>query len=228
MDTAPKFIKIYKLLYGRFGPRHWWPAETPFEVMVGAVLTQNTSWANVERAIGNIKKEKLLDPQSLSRIPRRRLAALIKPSGYYNIKAKRLKSFVGFLVREYRGDISRMRRKGLTALRPRLLSVHGIGPETCDSILLYALNKPVFVIDAYTRRIFERCGMFKGGEAYGDLQKRFTEVLPRSAKLYNEYHALIVQLGKEICRKDPKCNLCPLKTICYNKKKGGLRWPRER
>ena len=216
MKKIPRVFKIYEKLYSGFGPRHWWPAETPFEVMVGAVLTQNTSWSNVEKAIFNLKEQGLLDPESLNRIPRRKLAGLIKPSGYYNVKAKRLKSLVSFLMHNFKGDIALMRRQDHKALRKELLLVHGIGPETCDSIMLYALNKPVFVIDAYTKRIFSRCGMVKEGVTYDVLQRLFMETLPRSVKLYNEYHALIVQLGKEICRKIPKCNLCPIKKLCYN------------
>lgn len=216
MKKAPEVFEIYKRLYGAFGPRRWWPAETPFEVMVGAVLTQNTSWANVEKAILNLKKRRLLTPERLNGIPSRELAALIRPSGYYNIKAKRLKSLVDFLMRDFGGDIALMRRKGVEALKKELLRVHGIGPETCDSIMLYALNKPVFVIDAYTKRIFSRCGMAKEDVTYDELQRLFTEALPRDVKLYNEYHALIVQLGKEVCRKAPKCNLCPINKLCYN------------
>lgn len=221
MNKVPKVFKIYEKLYSRLGPRHWWPAETPFEVMVGAVLTQNTSWTNVEKAILNLKQQRLLDPESLNRIPRRKLADLIKPSGYYNIKAKRLKSLVGFLMHNFKGDIVLMRRQDQKALRRELVLVHGIGPETCDSIMLYALNKPVFVIDAYTKRIFSRCGIVKEGVTYDELQRLFMESLPRSVKLYNEYHALIVQLGKEICRKIPKCNLCPINKLCYNAKVEG-------
>ena len=218
MKKIPKVFKIYEKLYSEFGPRHWWPAETPFEVMVGAVLTQNTSWTNVEKAIFNLKERRSLDPESLNRIPHRKLAGLIKPSGYYNIKAKRLKSLVSFLMHNFKGDIALMRRQDLKALRKELLLVHGIGPETCDSIMLYALDKPIFVIDAYTKRIFSRCGMVKEGVTYDELQRLFMESLPRDVKLYNEYHALIVRLGKEICRKTPKCNLCPINKLCYNAK----------
>lgn len=221
MKKIPKLFKIYEKLYGRFGPRHWWPAETPFEVMVGAVLTQNTSWANVEKAICNLKGRGLLGPERLNSIPLSRLAEFIRPSGYYNIKAKRLKSLVSFLMRDFKGDIALMRRLEMEALRKELLRVHGIGPETCDSIMLYALNKPVFVIDAYTKRIFSRCGLAKEDVTYDGLQRLFTEALPRSVKLYNEYHALIVQLGKEVCRKRPKCNLCPINKLCYNAKAEG-------
>ena len=218
MKKARKVFKIYERLYAAFGPRRWWPADTPFEVMVGAVLTQNTSWTNVEKAIFNLKEQRSLDLESLNRIPHRKLADLIRPSGYYNIKAKRLKSLVSFLMHNFKGDIALMRRQDRKALRKKLLLVHGIGPETCDSIMLYALNKPVFVIDAYTKRIFSRCGMVKENVTYDELQRLFMESLPRNVRLYNEYHALIVQLGKEVCRKIPKCNLCPINKLCYNTK----------
>lgn len=185
---------------------------------MGAVLTQNTAWTNVEKAILNLKKRGLLDPKKLNGMSRRDLSGLIKPSGYYNIKAKRLKSLVSFFMRNFNGDIALMRRQGQEKIRKGLLAVHGVGPETCDSIMLYALNKPVFVIDAYTKRIFNRCGIAEEDATYDDLQNSFMTALPRSARLYNEYHALIVQLGKDICRKKPKCNLCPINKLCYNAK----------
>lgn len=212
--------KIYKRLYKVFGPRGWWPAEAPFEVMVGAVLTQNTSWNNVEKAILNLKREKLLTPQRLNKVRVARLAKHIRPAGYFNVKAKRLKSLVGFLFKEYKGDLKRMRGEDIGTLRAKLLAVHGIGPETCDSILLYALDKPVFVIDAYTKRIFSRCGIVDEGVPYENLQSIFMENLPKDVKLYNEYHALIVQLGKDVCRKNPKCDLCCIKGLCKYKDRG--------
>ncbi len=207
-------IKIYKRLYKAFGPRGWWPGHTPFEVMVGAVLTQNTAWTNVEKAIRNLKREKVLTPARLNGVDTSRLARLIRPAGYFNVKAKRIKSLVNFLFKEYKGDLRRMREERINTLRPKLLGVHGVGPETCDSILLYALEKPVFVIDAYTKRIFSRCGAAKEDIPYEELQSVFMEYLPKSVRLYNEYHALIVQLGKDICRKDPKCGLCCIKGFC--------------
>jgi endonuclease-3 related protein len=210
-------LKIYKRLYKTFGPRGWWPGQTPFEVMVGAVLTQNTAWTNVEKAIRNLKRERVLTPGRLHKIKASRLARLIRPAGYFNVKAKRLKSLVSFLFKEYKGDLSRMRKEGIRTLRPKLLGVHGIGPETCDSILLYAFDKPAFVIDAYTKRIFSRCGITKEDIPYEELQSVFVETLPKNVRLYNEYHALIVQLGKDICRKDPKCGLCCIREFCRNK-----------
>lgn len=211
-------LKIYKRLYKTFGPRGWWPGQTPFEVMVGAVLTQNTAWTNVEKAIHNLKREKVLTPTRLDNIKISRLARLIRPAGYFNVKAKRLKCLVGFLSKEYKGDLKRMRKERINTLRPKLLGVHGIGPETCDSILLYALEKPVFVIDAYTKRIFSRCGATKEDISYEELQSLFMDNLPKSVRLYNEYHALIVQLGKDTCRNDPKCGLCCIKEFCQNNK----------
>ncbi len=203
---------IYKKLYRRFGPQHWWPAETPFEVMVGAVLTQNTSWGNVERAIVNLKKNKLLELRRMHRLPRRRLAVLIRPAGYYNIKALRLKNFLDFLVNSCGGNLKKIAAQNTQELRAQLLSVNGIGPETADSILLYALNKPVFVVDAYTKRIFSRHGLAGEDDDYDAVQKIFTQHLRKDVKLFNEYHALLVRLGKEFClKRRPECDICPLK-----------------
>jgi endonuclease-3 related protein len=209
--TAKKLSQIFQRLFNFFGPQHWWPGETPFEVCIGAILTQNTNWQNVERAINNLKKEKLLNPIKLHRLPQRKLAQLIRPSGYFNIKAGRLKEFLNFLFDEFDGDLNRMSQEETKGLRDKLLEVKGIGPETCDSILLYAGNKAVFVIDAYTKRILLRHKLIKEGATYQDMQKLFVWNLPKSVKLYNEYHALLVRLGKEIClKKKPKCQVCPL------------------
>jgi endonuclease-3 related protein len=190
--------------------------------MVGAILTQSTSWANVERAILNIKKNKLLSAAKLYRLPEARLAALIKSAGYYNIKAKRLKSFLDFIFKEYNARQDRMAAVPIQKLRSKLLAVNGIGPETADSILLYALDKPIFVVDAYTKRIFSRHKLLDGNFEYGQVQKLFMANLKKSAGLFNEYHALIVKLGKEFCLKNnPKCSICPLnnfkkKVLCVN------------
>lgn len=210
--------KIYNRLYKSYGPRNWWPGETPFEVAVGAILTQNTAWLNVEKAILNLKKENLLTPKRLNKVNTLKLSRLIKPAGYFNVKAKRLKGLLNFLFREYGGNLRPMKKEGVKTLRRKLLNVNGIGPETCDSILLYALEKPIFVIDAYTRRIFSRCGIIDENIQYEKLQSIFMENLPRDTRLYNEYHALIVQLGKDICKKRPNCNLCAINKLC--KKKG--------
>lgn len=192
----------------------WWPGETPFEVIVGAVLTQNTSWANVEKAILNLKRENLLAPKRLNRTDVLKLARIIKPAGFFNVKAKRVKSFLDFLFREYDGNLRVMRKENIRTLRRKLLNVNGIGAETCDSILLYALQKPIFVIDAYTIRIFSRLGIADEDVGYEKLQSLFMKNLPRNTKLYNEYHALIVKLGKDICRKRPICNLCVINKLC--------------
>jgi endonuclease-3 related protein len=203
-------MSIYNKLYRAYGPRHWWPGETDFEVMVGAVLTQNTSWRNVEKAIQKLKGKRALSPEGIHRLKKTQLASLIRSSGYYRIKADRLKSFVDFLFEEYGGNLRRMRREGLEALREKLLEVRGIGPETADSILLYGLRKPIFVVDAYTRRILSRHGLISEKPSYEGIQKLFMDHLPGDEKLFNEYHALFVHLGKTLCKKIPKCNVCPL------------------
>jgi len=205
---------VYKKLYNFFGPQHWWPADGPFEVMVGAILTQNTNWSNVEKAIGNLKKDKLLKPEKLYKLPQEKLAAYIKPSGYYNIKAKRLKSFLKFFLFTFKGRIKEMATLEKDALRRHLLSVNGIGPETADSILLYSLSKPIFVVDAYTKRVFARHRLILGNATYEEIQGLFMRNLKPSVRLFNEYHALLVRLGKEFCFKSkPRCNLCPLNSL---------------
>ncbi len=206
-----KLAAIYEKLYAYFGPQYWWPAETAFEVMVGAILTQNTSWLNVEKAISNLRKQKLLNPNKLYKLSQEKLSKFIRPAGYYNIKAKRLKEFVNFLVNNYKGDLKKMFLQDTVTLRRQLLSVNGIGPETADSILLYALNKPIFVIDAYTKRIFSRHSFLKAGASYEQAQNVFMGNLKPDEKLFNEYHALLVKLAKEFCLKNkPKCEICPL------------------
>lgn len=201
----------YKKLYARFGPQHWWPGRSPFEVMVGAILTQNTSWKNVEKAIARLREEGCLSPAALYRLRQPRLAELLRPAGYYNIKAVRLRNYTRFYLEEFGGSPARMAREDLSRLRGRLLAVNGIGEETADSILLYALGKPVFVVDAYTKRIFSRHGFFPADSDYARVQAAFTGALGRDARLFNEYHALIVRLGKDHCRKTrPRCEGCPL------------------
>jgi len=203
---------VYQKLYSFFGSQHWWPADTPFEVMIGAILTQNTNWLNVEKAISNLKKHKLLQPHRLYKLSHKRLTELIRPAGYYNIKAKRLKSFLKFFIEHYDGNVKTMSCIPISSLRQQLLSVNGIGPETADSILLYALNRPVFVVDAYTKRILLR-HRFTGEDAsYDKTQNLFMKNLKSGVKLFNEYHALLVKLGKEFCLKNkPRCDICPLK-----------------
>ena len=204
----------YKKLYAFFGPQHWWPAEEPFEVMVGAVLTQNTSWSNVEKAIGNLKARKVLGPKPLFKMPLARLAAFIRPAGYYNIKAERLKNFLRFFFNSYQGDIKKISSASTEKLRRELLSINGIGPETADSILLYALGRAVFVVDAYTRRILLRHGFSSEDNDYDKVQAFFMRRLKHSAGLFNEYHALLVKTGKDFCRKaKPSCRACPLNSL---------------
>lgn len=204
--------EIYRRLYSRLGPQHWWPGDTQFEVIVGAILTQNTNWSNVSRAITNLKQAKVLTPSKLYALPVSKLAALIRPSGYYNIKAKRIRSFLDFLFKNYSGSLKKMFNRKPAELREEILSVKGIGPETADSILLYAGGFPIFVVDAYTKRIFSRHKFFNEKTGYHQVQKIFTDNLKKDAKLFNEYHALIVRLGKDLCKKtNPRCGICPLK-----------------
>ncbi|MCK4309785.1 MAG: endonuclease III domain-containing protein [Candidatus Atribacteria bacterium] len=204
-------LKIYKSLYNYFGPLNWWPGDTPFEIMVGAILTQNTSWSNVEKAINNLKKEYLLEPQNLYHINQEELAQLIKPSGYYNIKAQRLKNFITFFVEEFEGSVKKMFSGDGEELRRKLLKVNGIGPETADSILLYAGEKPFFVVDAYTKRIFSRHNLISEDASYHQIQEFFIRNLDSNVELYNEFHAQIVMLGKTICTsKNPDCSKCPI------------------
>jgi endonuclease-3 related protein len=218
LEISKRFIKpliyqLYKNLYDYFGPQNWWPAEYEFEVIVGAVLTQNTNWRNVTKAIANLKKHNLLSVEKLKNLSISELARHIKPSGFYKIKAKRLKALVEYLDKEYQGDLLKMQSKPLTQLREELLKVYGIGQETADSILLYALNKPIFVVDTYTKRVLVRHKIIEENWNYAEIQQLFRESLPRSVKIYNEYHALLVKIGKEFCRKIPKCSICPVRNI---------------
>lgn len=205
---------IYNRLLSHFGPSHWWPGESPLEIMVGAILTQNTAWSNVERAMGRLKEEGALNASLLHRMDRALLAEWIRPAGYYRIKAGRLKNFFDFFIREYGGKAGRMKNQTLEVLRPRLLEVKGIGPETADSILLYALGMPTFVVDAYTHRIFSRHQLIEEDMGYEDLRSYFMDRLPLDPGLFNEYHALLVRLGKDYCKKkNPRCEECPMKEM---------------
>jgi len=205
-------LQVYfQTLSQALGPMGWWPARTPFEVIVGAILTQNTAWANVERAMGNLRRARLLTPGAMERVSNARLARLVRPSGYFRQKAKKLKAFVHFLREYYGGSLARMFRRPTAELREQLLAVHGIGPETADSILLYAGGHPVFVVDAYTHRILGRHNLTNGKTDYGAVRSLFEMNLPRDAGLYNEFHALLVNVGKNWCRKSqPRCGECPL------------------
>ncbi|OGO34231.1 MAG: endonuclease [Chloroflexi bacterium RBG_16_56_8] len=207
--------EIYARLYAHFGPQHWWPGDGPFQVIVGAILTQNTAWTNVEKAMANLSRAGLLDPERLYRAREARIAALIRPSGYFNLKAKKLKAFVRFLFEKHQGRLSHLFKSETESLREELLAVYGIGPETADSIILYAANQPIFVIDAYTRRIAARLGLSREDVTYDELQRLFMANLPRDTQLFNEYHALLVMLGKHYCRKSsPRCGECPLQQVC--------------
>lgn len=208
---ASQLVRIYAALRKAHGHQKWWPGDTPFEIMVGAILTQNTAWTNVEKAILNLKKAGMLSFKALHKIPSKKLSELIRPAGYFNVKADRLKCFLDFLDRECRGDLSKLKRKTMPTLREKLLVVKGIGPETADSILLYALDKASFVIDAYTKRIFSRHGLAQDHESYERWREVFSRVLPKSRHLYNDFHAQIVRTGKDYCRKVPRCEKCPLR-----------------
>ncbi|MBI5492526.1 MAG: endonuclease III domain-containing protein [Deltaproteobacteria bacterium] len=207
-----KLKAFYSAMFNAFGPQGWWPGETPFEVIIGAILTQNTSWSNVEKAIANLKKEKLLTPKRLHALKAGELAAHIRPAGYFNVKAKRLKNFLDRLFEKHGGNLSRLLKKDAPALREELLSINGIGPETADSIVLYAANHPEFVVDAYTKRIFSRHKLVKIDAGYEEVKSLFTENLGPDAQVFNEYHALIVRTGKYFCKnREPLCGSCPLK-----------------
>jgi len=207
-------MALYRALYRSYGPQHWWPGDTAFEVIAGAVLTQNTAWGNVEKAIANLKRRRLLTPSRLTSVPSKKLAALIRPSGYFNIKTQRLKNLLILVRNRYRGSLKRMFSDDPEALRESLLGVNGIGPETADSILLYAAKRPFFVVDAYTRRLLYRHGFISNNADYHEVQRLFTENLPKDTRLYNEFHALIVKVGKERCRKsNPLCSECSLESL---------------
>ena len=213
------FLKVHDVLLGHYGPQHWWPARTPFEVMVGAVLTQNTAWTNVEKAVANLHGAEAMDAEVILHVPQRRLAAWLRPAGYFNVKAKRLRNFCAWYAA--RGGAKRLRRLDTAALRLELLGINGVGPETADDILLYAFQRPVFVIDAYTRRLFSRLRMAAGDESYDTLRGHIEASLHRESRgkrelvhLFNEYHALIVRHAKDACKPRPRCEGCCLAARC--------------
>lgn len=206
-------LDIYDRLFERYGPQHWWPGDTPFEIVVGAILTQNTNWKNVEKAIANIKNADCLTPEKLHALPIDELAELIRPAGYFNVKAKRLTCFLDWLFDKHDGDLESLESLGLSTLREQLLGIKGIGPETADSICLYGFGKPIFVVDAYTARIFGRHGMIEAPSGYEQIQEMFHGDLQHDAAMFNEFHALIVQLGKEHCKPKPACDGCPLEDL---------------
>jgi endonuclease III related protein len=210
-DYQPPLDEYFNSLFTALGPQHWWPGNTPFEVIVGAILTQNTSWRNVELAIDNMRREGVLSFEGIERVHPLRLATLLMPSGYFRQKARKLKAFVKFLREEYGGSLRRMFAARPLTLREELLKVWGIGPETADSILLYAAKQPVFVVDAYTKRIMARHGWIAENAKYEDVRWMFERQFPGDTKRFNELHALIVHTGKTWCRpKDPQCGACPL------------------
>ena len=203
--------QLYRILYGHYGPSHWWPGETPFEVMVGAVLTQNTAWVNVEKAIANLKAAGLLDAAAIEKADASYLASLLRPSGYYNIKTKRLKNLVHMIMTSYAGDLQALFSQDRDALRTLLLNVNGIGRETADSICCYAAGKCIFVVDAYTRRLLMRHGIIDERATYDEIQSLFEGSLPQDLSLYEDLHAHIVYIGKDYCRsRQPRCDACPV------------------
>jgi len=216
MTTSDNLLKIYDLLLERFGPQHWWPGDSQFEIIVGAILTQNTNWTNVEKAIANLKTANALSPQVLFDMPRKQLAELIKPAGFFNVKEKRLRNLLDWLINEYSGQLENIEQLSTPRLREELLSIKGIGPETADSICLYAFNRPVFVVDTYTARICGRHGLIEPPFEYDQLQELFQYNMTEDVQMFNEFHALLVQLGKQYCRPKPKCSTCPLEKLPHN------------
>jgi len=214
-SISQALLNIYRRLLAHFGPQHWWPAQEPFEVIVGAILTQSAAWGNVEKAIANLRTAEALSARALRQLPLSELAVLVHPCGYYNAKALKLKSFAYWLGNHYQDDLDRLFANNADELRLQLLSIHGIGQETADSIILYAANKPIFVVDAYTRRIINRIGLAPDRNNYAAYQALFMDYLSPDAELFNEYHALLVCLGKNVCRSRPLCQQCCLNNICH-------------
>ena len=212
---GPWLRQVFDRLHAHFGPRHWWPAETAFEVVVGAILTQNVAWVNVEKAIANLKVAGLLDPAAMAAAPEAAIAELIRPSGYYKSKARKLKAFLAHVQQHYDGDLARMWQRPLAELGPEVYGLWGVGPETGDCILCYAAGKPVMAMDSYTRRVFSRLGAVSEDVTYHEMQALFHAHLPIDTQLFNEYHALIDGLGNQIClKRSPRCDQCPLADIC--------------
>lgn len=212
-----KYLRIYELLRPALQKQRWWPTHSKnpqLEICLGAILTQNTNWRNVEKALSSLIKEDLIDAGKIKSISTKTLSMLIKPSGCYNQKAKKLKEFCGFAAGRYNGDMNTLFSLSAEELRKKLLKINGVGNETADSIMLYAAKKPVFVVDAYTKRIFSRLGLIKETEPYEEVQKKFMDHLPKNAALFSSFHALLVEHGKQFCRKKPLCSSCPLKKVC--------------
>lgn len=211
--SSEVLTEIYRLLYDEFGPQQWWPGESRFEIITGAILTQNTNWANVEKAINNLKAADCLIPEKLHLLDPAQLAQLIRPAGYFNIKAKRLKNFLSWLFDNYNGDLTDLESIDTGRLREELLTIKGVGRETADSILLYAFDKPIFVVDAYTARVVFRHELISPEADYEQLKELFESSLPADTPLFNEYHALLVRVGKEFCRPKARCPGCPLEKL---------------
>ena len=207
-------LEVYRRLLSRYGPQNWWPAESSLEMIVGAILTQSAAWTNVEKAIRSLKSEGILSLEALRDVPQEELALLVRPSGYYNAKARKIKAFAEWMAASHENDLNALFMLETGELRHQLLSVHGIGQETADSIILYAARRPVFVIDAYTRRIVSRMGLAPSRDTYGDFQSLFMDQVPPDEQMYNEYHALLVRHGKIVCRKMPLCHDCCLTGLC--------------
>lgn len=204
---------MYRTLLGHFDHRGWWPADSPFEVCVGAVLTQNTSWRNVAKAIANLKAADALSPETIHRLSQEDLAELIRPSGYFNVKARRLKNFVDVLVNRHHGSLDRLFDRSKEELRAELLAINGIGKETADSVILYAADMPVFVVDAYTRRVLTRHGLAEESVSYDEMQSLFEAHVQPDVELYKDFHAQIVAVGAHYCKRRPLCDTCPLKNL---------------
>jgi len=213
MNKTKILTEIYDRLFKSLGKQYWWPGDTGFEVVIGAILTQNTNWSNVEKAIKNLKAAKIFTPKKLYEIDQDKLAELIRPSGYFNVKAKRLKHFIEWLFLYYNGSLSKLFKLEFPMLRKQLLSVNGIGKETADSIILYAAEKPTFVVDAYTKRVLVRHGVITEDYDYDAIKEVFENNLPKEVPLYNEYHALIVMVGKHYCKPKMQCEECPLEDV---------------
>ncbi len=225
-SLSKTLLSIYHLLFERYGCQHWWPADEPFEVMIGAILTQSAAWVNVEKAIASLKAARALSPEALRLIGLPELAALIHPCGYYNAKARKLKALAQWLGDYCRDNLDMLSASSTDQLREQLLAIYGIGEETADSILLYAINQPVFVIDAYTRRIIDHIGLAPDRDRYSAYHTLFMDNLPADVRLFNEYHALLVRLGKDACRKRPLCQKCCLGSICNFNTEGTAVFPR--
>lgn len=223
MPTAAPLAEVYERLLSAFGPQHWWPADSRFEVMVGAVLTQNTSWINVEKSIAKFQAAGKLSPQAIYDLPIDELAQLVLPAGPHRVKAKRLHNLISLVVEGHGGSLDALLSQPQETLRAELLAVHGVGPETADCIVLYAAGQPSFVIDAYTRRVLERHGWATPREKYDELQRRFESALPADMPMFNEYHALLVEVGKRHCKPTPVCEGCPLECLLpYSRHHKGL------